>query len=262
MGGPGTVALGALLLADGRFPAGGHAHSAGMESAVADGRVRDEASLAAYLEGRLRTAGLVDAALAAATALTLAGEGAGEHTEGTTQPAACGDECAHHRRQNDGARLAELDGEAEARLPAPPLRAASRKLGRQLVRVGGRCWPGGAVAQVAGLHPDGPHQAVALGAVGLAAGCDAGEVATLAVHHALATPAQAAIRLLGLDPFGVAAVVADLAPAAATTAAGATTAARNALAGDDLAGLPALSSPLVEVAAVEHRAWDMRLFAT
>ena len=30
----------------------------------------------------------------------------------------------------------------------------------------------------------------------------------------------------------------------------------------ELAALPAFSSPLVEVAAVEHRAWDMRLFAT
>ena len=32
---------------------------------MADGRVRDEASLAAFLEGRLHTTGLVDAALAA-----------------------------------------------------------------------------------------------------------------------------------------------------------------------------------------------------
>ena len=28
-----------LLLADGRFPAGGHAHSSGLEAAVAAGRV-------------------------------------------------------------------------------------------------------------------------------------------------------------------------------------------------------------------------------
>jgi len=225
---------GALLLADGRFPAGGHAHSAGMEAAVADGRVRDEASLAAFLEGRLHTTGLVDAALAAAAALAV----------------------------DDEAQLAELDAEADARLPAPPLRAASRKLGRQLVRVGGRCWPGGAVARVAGVHPGGPHQAVALGAVGSAAGCTPHEVAALAVHHALSTPAQAAIRLLGLDPFGVAALVADAGPAGAEVATEAVRLAKRARADGDPGGLPALSSPLVEVAAVEHRSWDMRLFAT
>ncbi|MDP9388377.1 MAG: urease accessory protein UreF, partial [Actinomycetota bacterium] len=51
------MVLSALLLADGRFPAGGHAHSAGVEAAVADGRVGDVASLAAFARGRLWTAG-------------------------------------------------------------------------------------------------------------------------------------------------------------------------------------------------------------
>ncbi|MGW4109089.1 urease accessory protein UreF, partial [Streptomyces sp. NPDC004976] len=57
-----------LVLADGRFPAGGHAHSGGMEAAVASGRVRDTASLEAFCRGRLHTAGLVAAGLAAAAA--------------------------------------------------------------------------------------------------------------------------------------------------------------------------------------------------
>ncbi|MGD9797255.1 MAG: urease accessory protein UreF, partial [Acidimicrobiia bacterium] len=61
------VPLAALLLADGRFPMGGHVHSGGVESAVADGRVVDVPTLAAYLLGRLHTTGLTDAALAAAT---------------------------------------------------------------------------------------------------------------------------------------------------------------------------------------------------
>ncbi|MEU1361738.1 hypothetical protein ABZ356_18065, partial [Micromonospora zamorensis] len=55
-----------LLLADGRFPAGAHAHSGGLEAAVAAGRVTDLASLEAFLAGRLATAGLVGAAFAAA----------------------------------------------------------------------------------------------------------------------------------------------------------------------------------------------------
>ena len=47
------AALAVMLLADGRFPVGGHAHSAGAEAACADGRIVDEATLATFVEGRL-----------------------------------------------------------------------------------------------------------------------------------------------------------------------------------------------------------------
>ena len=57
-----------LLLADGRFPSGGHAHSNGVEAACATGAIDDVASLGAYVEGRLATAGRVDASFAAAAA--------------------------------------------------------------------------------------------------------------------------------------------------------------------------------------------------
>jgi urease accessory protein len=57
-----------LLLADGRFPAGGHAHSGGAEAAVADGRIRDVATLAEFCRGRLHSTGLGAAAQAAAAA--------------------------------------------------------------------------------------------------------------------------------------------------------------------------------------------------
>lgn len=249
-----------MLLADGRFPAGGHAHSAGVEAACADGRIVDEQSLAAFVEGRVRTTGLVDAALAAATTLVL-----------RTCPT----------EADVRAALGELDAEADARITAPPLRAASRRLGRQLVRVAGRCWPDATLAIVPDALAAGVHQAVAWGAVGVAAGLDAPEVAGLCVHHAVTTPAQAAVRLLGLDPFGVAAITARLAPVAAAVTAEATAAARHAVAsGRDAAGdptteaghavgvlagladLPALGGPLVEIAAMDHAAWDVRMFAT
>ncbi|MYW17818.1 urease accessory protein UreF, partial [Streptomyces sp. SID2955] len=58
-----------LVLADGRFPAGGHAHSGGAEAAVKAGRITDAAGLEAFCRGRLHTAGLVAASLAAAAAL-------------------------------------------------------------------------------------------------------------------------------------------------------------------------------------------------
>jgi hypothetical protein len=57
-----------LLLSDGRFPAGGHAHSGGIEAAVMAGRVTDVDTLGLFLAGRLATAGRVAAALAAAAA--------------------------------------------------------------------------------------------------------------------------------------------------------------------------------------------------
>ena len=40
-----------LMLVDGRFPAGGHAYSAGTEAAIALGDITDSASLERYLEG-------------------------------------------------------------------------------------------------------------------------------------------------------------------------------------------------------------------
>ena len=61
-----TVSVAGLLLGDSRFPAGGHAHSGGVEPAVTAGTVTDLHSLEVFLLGRLRTAGLVAAGLAAA----------------------------------------------------------------------------------------------------------------------------------------------------------------------------------------------------
>ena len=55
-----------LMLADARFPAGGHAHSGGLEGAVTAGMVTDVGSLELFLRGRLATAGVVAAGLAAA----------------------------------------------------------------------------------------------------------------------------------------------------------------------------------------------------
>ncbi|TDC89127.1 urease accessory protein UreF, partial [Nonomuraea deserti] len=57
-----------LVLADGRFPSGGHAHSGGAEAAVTAGRVHDVATLREFCRGRLHTSGLVAAGLAAAAA--------------------------------------------------------------------------------------------------------------------------------------------------------------------------------------------------
>ncbi len=236
-----------LLLADGRFPAGGHAHSGGVEAAVADGRVVDVATLTAFTEGRLRTVGLVDAAIAMATTWRLGDVRA----HGTVPPWETGATMATVR-----ARLANLDAEVDARTPAPPLRAASRRLGRQLLRVASRCWPS-PVLDLAMEGPVEPHQSVALGLVGVAAGMAVDEVGHLATHHAVTTPMQAGVRLLGLDPFAAAAATARLADVAATVVAEAGRFATGAL-----ALLPARSATHIDIAAKEHAAGDGHLFAT
>lgn len=234
--GSGVAAMTArLLLGDGRFPAGGHVHSAGVEAAVTDGRIRGIDDLTEFVDARLRTAGLVDAALAAATVLRLGGLAATP-----VEPT-----------------LRRLDAEAAARIAAPPLRDASRRLGRQLVRVAVRCWPGALLDSVVVAAPAGAHFPVALGAVGVAAGLDADDAAALAVHHAVTTPAQAAVRLLGLDPFEVAALTARVAQVAAAVVGEALEAATG-----PLEALPALTGPIVEIAAVDHHAAELRLFAT
>jgi urease accessory protein len=231
-----STALALMLLADGRFPAGGHAHSAGVEAAVADRRVVDDATLEAYVSSRVQSVGLAEAAMAAATVVRL-----------TACPSS-----AQWRPA-----LAELDAEAEARVMAEPLRAASRRLGRQLVRAAARCWPDSLLAEVVDLRPSGLHQPVALGAVAVVVGASAREAALLALHHAASTPAQAGVRLLGLDPFAVVALLARL---ASTLEALADTAVMAAV--GPLAELPAGTGPLLEIAAVEHHGWDSRLFAT
>ena len=227
-----------LLLADGRFPAGGHAHSAGVEAAVGDGRITDIASLTAFTEGRLRTVGLVDVAFAMATAVHL----------GPCRPNGMAEQALRV--------LTILDDEVDARTPAPPLRVASRRLGRQLLRVGSRCWPSALLALAADAAHD-PHQSVAFGLVGLAAGLDVEAIGHLVAHHVVTTPMQAGVRLLGLDPFGAAAATAALAGAAAAVV---TAAAAHAV--GPIEALPARSATLVDLAAMAHAAAAGRLFAT
>ena len=213
--------LAALVLGDGRFPAGGHAHSGGVEAAIEDGRIRDVESLRAFVAGRLATVGLVEAAFAAAVVL---------------RPDA----------------LRELDAELEARLLAPPTRDASRRLGRSLARVASRCWP-----HPVWLDASDVHQPIALGAACVACGVDVEGAASLAVHHAITTPALAAVRLLGFDPVEIAALTTDLAADGTAVVAEAVRAARA-----EPRDLPALNGPLLDIAAVEHRARPIRMFAT
>ncbi|HEY0534315.1 MAG TPA: urease accessory UreF family protein [Actinoplanes sp.] len=212
-----------LVLADGRLPAGGHAHSGGLEAAVEARRVTDLASLEGFLRGRLATSGVVAAAFAAAA-------------------------CAG---AVDGPQRVEaLDEGLDARTPSPAVRRASRAQGRALMRAARAMWPVPDIGRE-------PHHPVALGVVAEAAGLTPRDAATAAAYGSLTGPATAAVRLLGLDPYGTHALLAALAPDCDRIAGEAA-----AHAHDDVDDLPAASAPLLDLGAEHHATWEVRLFAS
>ncbi|MEU5992073.1 urease accessory UreF family protein [Spirillospora sp. NPDC047418] len=225
--GTGPVAL--LLLSDGRFPSGGHAHSGGAEAAIAAGRVHDPATLEQFCRGRLHTTGLVAAGLAAAAA--------------------------------GGCDPLPLDAAADARTPSPALRRVARRLGRQLMRAARVAWPDPRLHALAAARPEGVHQPIVLGLVARAAGLAPPEAAQAAAYDTVCGPVTAAIRLIGLDPFQATGVLARLTGAiedVADQAAG--HAARVPAEGTD--AIPAASAPLLDITAEQHAAWPVRLFAS
>ncbi|MFE4664242.1 urease accessory protein UreF [Streptomyces sp. NPDC056716] len=220
-----------LLLADGRFPAGGHAHSGGAEAAVRGGRVTDARSLEEFCRGRLHTSGFLAASVAAAAAL--------------------------------GVDPVELDGAVDARTPSPALRVASRRLGRQLLRAARGTWPVGAAEfGVLGREfPKGAHQAVVLGVVARVVGVSAGEVAHCAAYECVSGAASATVRLLSLDPFEASGVLARVAGDVGRVADRAVEVARGVV-GEGVGVLPAGSAPLLEIGAEVHAGAVGRLFAS
>ncbi|MFB9334078.1 urease accessory protein UreF, partial [Actinoplanes octamycinicus] len=142
------------------------------------------------------------------------------------------------------------DAGLDARTPSPALRRASRAQGRALLRAGRAMWA------VAGIGRE-PHQPVALGALAAAAGLTPAQAAVAAAHGTLTGPASAAVRLLGLDPYAVHALLARLAPDCDRIAASA--AARS---GDPVDDLPAAGAPLLDIGAEHHATWEVRLFAS
>jgi len=173
----------AMLLADSRFPAGGYAHSLGLEQAVSDGL--GVGGVPAFIDARLRLVARADASLSVAA----------------RRAAAAG----------DADDLAELDDEHGARCPSPVLREIARRLGAQLLRSAATAWPSPLIDGYRAASTTTPRP-IALGVVGAAAGLDDREVATVALYDDAATVASAALKLLGLDPADSARWVAELAP--------------------------------------------------
>ncbi len=218
-----------LLLADGRFPAGGHAHSGGVEAAIAHRAVHDTDSLQAFCRGRLHTTGLTTAGLAAAAAA--------------------------------GVDPLLLDDAADARTPTPALRAVARRLGRQMMRATRATFPSEDLERLAAARPQGSHQPIVLGLAARAAGLTPLDAAYAAAYESAGGPATAAVRLLSLDPLDASGLLARLGSDIDAVAEAAARAADRATAeGVDV--LPSASSPLLDITAEQHAAWTVRLFAS
>jgi urease accessory protein len=119
--------------------------------------------------------------------------------------------------------------------------------GRGLLRLARASWPHPAYA---GLG-DRPHHPLVLGVAVAAAGGAPGDAATLAALGIVSGPASAAVRLLGLDPIVVTALLARLAGPVAAVA--------GAADGEDL---PATGHPLLDVWAERHAARATTLFTS
>jgi urease accessory protein len=235
----------ALLLADSRFPGGGHAHSGGLEEAAARGMVRTEADLPAFLHNRLRTAGALAAVFAAASA---------------------------HQASRDGASWSTMDDELDARTPSAAQRAASRAQGKATARAARMMVPAPASPATRGAGPlrhpvsallaatPRPHHPLILGAIVGAGGGSPADAALAAAYLSISAPASASVRLLGLDPLRINAIVAALAPDVTAVAEAAA-----ATAHLEPADLPAPGSPGLDVLAEEHdrhHREEVRLFAS
>jgi urease accessory protein len=221
--------LAALQFADGLFPAGGFAHSLGLETYVQDGVVRDRAGLEAFVGAFLDgSAGPTDA-VAVAVAVRLAAEG-------------------------DVASWLELDTRLEAMKPVPESREASRQMGRQTLRVAAALGPDRVLAELAhavaeGLAPG--HHAAVFGAALGRAGVEPEVAAAAYLHSTVTLLVGAGLRLMALGQLDGQRVVAAMRPRIARLAAAAAAAA------------PAEMwsfNPGLELAGIRHATLDTRLF--
>ncbi len=184
-----------LLLTDSRFPAGGYAHSGGLEAAVEDGLAVD--GVPGFLTGRLLGVAGPEAHLAAAAA-----------------------------RAESLDELLRLDLEAAARCPSPPLRTAATRLGAQLLRTAATVWPDdpriGRYRAASSTTP----RPVAFGLVAAVAGLDAYEAAFAYLYEDASSITTAAVRLLPVDGAAAARMLVEAEPEIEQLAAEAATARR------------------------------------
>jgi urease accessory protein len=218
-----------LQLADGLFPAGGFAHSLGLETYAQEGRVRDRAGLEAFVTAHLEGAAGPGDAVAVAVATRLAAGG-------------------------DLAAWCALDARLDAMKTVPEFRAASRQMGRQTARVAaaldGDAWLG-ALARALDDGLAAGHHAAVFGAAAGRGGVAAEPAAAAYLASTAALLVGAGLRLLPLGQVDGQRVLAAARPRIARLAAAAARAAA-----EDMWTF----TPGIELAGLRHASLEMRLF--
>jgi urease accessory protein len=218
-----------LQLADGLFPAGGFAHSFGLETYAQDGRVSDRDGLEAFIVAHLEGAAGPADAVAVAAAVRAAVDA-------------------------DQAAWLEIDDRLEAMKTVPEFRAGSRQMGRQTARVASAVAHDAFVATLAQAIEDGltpGHHAAVFGAALGRRGVDPEAAAAAFLYSTAALLVGAALRLIALGQLDGQKVLAAVLPRVARLAA---TAAVTPL-GEMWSFTPAL-----ELAGLRHAGLEMRLF--
>jgi urease accessory protein len=217
-----------LLLTDSRFPAGGFAHSGGLEAAVEDGLSAGE--VPEFLLGRLRGVSGPEAHLTVAA--------------------------ARASRAADDEALARLDLEAAARCPSPALRAAAARLGAQLLRTAAAVWPDDLCLAAYRNQSTTTPRPVAFGVVAAAAGLGDFDSAVAYLYEEAAAIAAAAIRLLPVDGAAAIGRLLETQPEIERLAGAA------AAAGADSRSWPGGFAPALELRSLRHATREGRLFAS
>ena len=218
-----------LQFSDGLFPAGGFAHSFGLETYVQDGRVRDrrdlETFIAAHLDG---SAGPADAA-AAAIAVKIA-------------------------RRDEPREWLALDARLDAMKTVPEFRAASRQMGRQALRVAAALGDDPFLARLARAVDEertAAHHATVFGAAVGRGGADPERAAAAYLYATAALLVGAGLRLIALGQLDGQRVLAAMRDRIGRLAVAAVTATP-----DDLWSF----NPALEIAGIRHSTLEMRLF--
>jgi len=221
--------LSLLQFSDGLFPAGGYAHSYGLETYVQEGIIRDlegvEKFIRAYLKGNV---GPCDA-VAVVAALNLA------------------------QAENLPACL-DLDETLEAMKPVAEFREASRQMGRQTLRVASNLLTDSLLSSfmqdVESYRTPG-HHSVVFGTVGGVLGWPAKEAASAYLYSTTSLLVGAALRLLPIGQLNGQRLLHSLWPLIGELASDA-----------ERKGLGDLQSfaPGIEIAGMRHATLEARLF--